>query len=103
MSTPMDEPLRSRRRVLGLAMLGAAYMGASQAKAAVAGCDAADTHPGRASMRKALNYVSPSKSPGKACSGCAFFSGASTCGKCQLLNNGPVAGDAVCSSWAPKA
>jgi nitrous oxide reductase len=92
-----------RRDLLGLAIFGAALAGASAAQAAVAGCDAEDTNPARVSMRKALEYASPSKTPGKVCGGCAFFAGSATnCGKCQLLNNGPVAANAVCSSWAPK-
>lgn len=104
MKNDMDMRAPRRRDLLGLAIVGVAVAGASAsaARAAVAACDAADTNAGRTAMRKSLEYASPSKTPGKACSGCAFFTGsAPNCGKCQLLN-GPVAGNAVCSSWAPK-
>ncbi len=91
-----------RRDFLGLAIVTTALAGASVAHAEAARCEAADTDPGRSSMRKALEYISPSNLPSKACSGCAFYATtAPNCGKCQLLN-GPVSGDAVCSSWAPK-
>ncbi len=90
-----------RRDFLGLAVIATAFV-AGAGQAAAEGCEAEDTNAGRASMRKSLEYVSPSKTPGKTCSGCAFFtSTAPNCGKCQLVN-GPVSGDAICSSWAPK-
>jgi hypothetical protein len=54
-------------------------------------------------MRDSLEYVSPSKTPGKACGGCAFFAATvSNCGHCQLLN-APVSAAAVCGSWAAKS
>ena len=107
MTDDMGATFARRRQFLGLAILGAgaALAGATSARAAVPGCDAGDTNAGRVSMRKALEYASPSTTPGKTCAGCAFYTATASapdCGKCQLLNNGPVAASAVCSSWAPK-
>lgn len=98
------QTLPRRRDFLGLAIVATACAGAAAAQTTAGGtCEAGDTNPGRASMRKALEYVSPSKTPGKACAGCAFYAATvPNCGKCQLLNNGPVSGAAVCGSWAPK-
>lgn len=103
MMNEKDGRAARRRDVLGLAIVGAALAGASAARASTARCDAADTNPGRASLRKALEYASPSNLPGKTCAACAFFTAnGANCGKCGLLNGGPVAGDAVCGSWAKK-
>jgi hypothetical protein len=91
-----------RRDILGLAVFAATLAGAAASRADPAACEAEDTDDGRAAMRLTLEYVSPSKIPGKACAGCQFYTAAvPNCGKCQLIN-GPVSADAVCSSWAPK-
>lgn len=106
MKTEVGKRPPRRRDFLGLAILATALAGASAAGATVAGCDAEDTNSGRVSMRKALEYASPSKTPGKTCVGCAFYAAtaaAPNCGKCQLLSGGPVSGAAVCTSWAPKS
>lgn len=96
------ETRRPRRRdFLGLAIVATAFAGAAAAQTPGGTCEVGDT-PARASMRKALEYASPSKTPGKTCAGCAFFNKtAPTCGSCQLLT-GPVSATAVCGSWAPK-
>ena len=92
-----------RRDFLGLAIVATALAGGGASRAETAACEAEDADSGRASMRVSLEYVSPSKTSGKACGGCAFFTASlPNCGQCQLLN-GPVSAAAVCGSWAPKS
>jgi len=99
---PDPEGRRQRRRdFLALAVVAAALFKSRNAMAQNGRCEA-DDDPDRAAMRNTLEYVSPSKTPGKACSACDFFTApAPPCGRCHLLD-GPVSPDAVCGSWAPK-
>jgi hypothetical protein len=98
-----EQPSPRRRDLLGFAVMATTLVGLSAKHAAAApACEAEDTDAGSASMRKALEYSSPSKTVGKTCSICAFYAAtAPNCGKCQIIN-GPVSNGAVCSSWAPK-
>jgi hypothetical protein len=55
------------------------------------------------SRRRALGYVEVSSDPKKNCALCSFFTATEPgCGKCQLFSGGPVRGDAVCRSFAPR-
>ncbi len=92
-----------RREILGFAIMTATLVGLSATQAAATPeCEAEDIDPGRTSLRKELEYSSPSKTPSKTCSGCAFYTTtAPACGKCQIIN-GPVSIGAACSSWAHK-
>lgn len=95
----------SRRRLLGLgvAAAGAGLALATSARAADA-CFDPDTLPAsQKSMRRTLGYQLHSSDPKKRCGLCAFFTAAAgDCGKCALLNGGPVVTGSVCNSWAPK-
>ena len=52
--------------------------------------------------RNALKYVDKSPDPAKNCSGCALYTPGSPCGGCTVIK-GPIAPDATCTAFAPKA
>jgi hypothetical protein len=99
---------RSRRDFLGLAAgapMAMFFAGAARAADAPVCYDPATLPFSQKSQRRSLGYVEVSADPNKHCGACAFFTASAQggCGTCQLLGGAAVRGDAVCSSFAPKA
>ena len=93
---------------LGLVVLGAPALAACSkdgGKKALKCDDTAGMPKADVDQRNTLGYVDKAPSPDKECNNCQQFvepAKEGTCGKCKLLNNGPVNPAGYCKSWAAK-
>ena len=109
MSTP-EEIDGNRRGFLAIAALPLLVFGlGSRTRAAPAPANScynpANLTAGHINMRKNVKF-GKSTDPAKKCGGCMYFSASATaagCGRCQILLNGPVSADDVCTTWTKKA
>jgi len=100
------------RRGLGLPLAGGALLtlsgcGDSGRNGNDLVCIDSDALPSaEASVRRSLGYTESSGVPGQSCSGCDFFTAASTgggCGSCTIFDGGAVNPAGRCDSWSADA
>ena len=92
---------------LGLVVIGAPALAAacSKGKKELRCDDTAGMPKADVDQRATLGYQDKAPAPDKQCNNCQQFvepATAGTCGKCKLLNNGPVNPNGYCKSWAAK-
>ncbi len=99
----MSEP--SRRLLLRRALQFTLGVASLPRLVSVAAAAESCVDPQSESLRASLHYASVSPVANQSCSGCAFFTPASSpagCGKCEMMS-GPVDATGHCDSWSARS